>query len=106
MKMKKKVPFLLVLMLLIGTVLAGCSLKGNSTADNSSKDGVTTLLMYQIGDKPENFDVLMENVNKKTEKEIGVRVNLQYIGWGDYEKKCLLSYPLVKIMILPMPITM
>lgn len=87
MKMKKKVPFLLVLMLLIGTVLAGCSLKGNSTADNSSKDGVTTLLMYQIGDKPQNFDVLMENVNKKTEKEIGVRVNLQYIGWGDYEKK-------------------
>ncbi|MEM5597899.1 hypothetical protein AAHB53_19065 [Niallia circulans] len=106
MKMKKKVPFLLVLMLLIGTVLAGCSLKGNSTADNSSKDGVTTLLMYQIGDKPENFDTLMENVNKKTEKEIGVRVNLQYIGWGDYEKKCPLSYPLVKIMILPMPITM
>lgn len=43
--------------------------------------------MYQIGDKPDNYDELMKVANKKIEAETGVQLNLQYIGWGDYEKK-------------------
>ncbi|WP_232217869.1 ABC transporter substrate-binding protein [Brochothrix campestris] len=53
----------------------------------ASKDKMTTLLMYQIGDKPKNFDALMEVANKRIAEKMNVQLDLQYIGWGDYEKK-------------------
>lgn len=43
--------------------------------------------MYQIGDKPENYDELMSIANKQIEEAINVKVDLQYIGWGDWDKK-------------------
>lgn len=73
--------------LLLAGALAGCgSLKGNSNTANKKSD-VPSILMYQIGDKPKNYDELMEVANKKFEKELGVHLNLQYIGWGDYDQK-------------------
>jgi putative aldouronate transport system substrate-binding protein len=91
MKHLRKLPIFLMGILLLSSLLAGCgSLTGNSSSassDASSKKGVTTLLMYQIGDKPENYNQLLDAANKEIEKKIGVRINLQYIGWGDYEKK-------------------
>lgn len=72
---------------LLGGVLAGCGgLKGDAGKATKDDDG-KTLLMYQIGDKPENYDQLMEVANKRIKDKIGYKVNLQYIGWGDYEKK-------------------
>lgn len=63
-------------------VLTACG-GGNKT----TKSDTDTLLMYQIGDKPENYDELMEAANKKIEDETGVKLNIQYIGWGDYKDK-------------------
>ncbi len=34
-----------------------------------SSKGPTTIKMYQIGDKPDNLDKLLENANKILEKE-------------------------------------
>ena len=59
----------------------------SSDSDSNSADGVTTLLMYQVGDKPENFDQLMEIANKRIEEKINARIDLQYIGWGDWDQK-------------------
>ncbi|WP_317913816.1 ABC transporter substrate-binding protein [Carnobacterium maltaromaticum] len=76
--------------LILAGSLAGCSgLKGDATKkkEGASDSGAPTLLMYQIGDKPDNYDELMKVANKKIEAETGVQLNLQYIGWGDYEKK-------------------
>ena len=76
--------------LILAGSLAGCSgLKGDATKkkEGASDSGALTLLMYQIGDKPDNYDELMKVANKKIEAETGVQLNLQYIGWGDYEKK-------------------
>lgn len=66
--------------------LAAC---GSSSSKSSAKDdnGVTTLLMYQVGDKPENYDQLMSAANKIFEKELKVKIDLQYIGWGDWDQK-------------------
>lgn len=69
--------------------LAAC---GSLTADKpagsaETKDGVTNILMYQIGEPPKNFDVLMENANKIIEKELDAHLEIQYISWGDYDKK-------------------
>ena len=68
--------------------LAACGSNGESSdSDSNSADGVTTLLMYQVGDKPENFDQLMEIANKRIEEKINARIDLQYIGWGNWDQK-------------------
>lgn len=67
--------------LLLTVGLAACGKKEKAT------DEVPTLLMYQIGDKPENYDQLMEIANKQIEEKVGVKLNMQYIGWGDYDQK-------------------
>ncbi len=84
MKLWKKLAFTGVSALLLGT-LAACG--GSGSKDQAEASNSDTLQMYQIGDKPDNFDQLMEVANKRIEKEIGVKVNINYIGWGDYEKK-------------------
>ncbi|MGX7417544.1 ABC transporter substrate-binding protein [Carnobacterium gallinarum] len=76
--------------LLVAGGLAGCAgLSGDSSKkDAASGDSdVPTLLMYQIGDKPDNYDELMKIANKKIKEKAGVQLNLQYMGWGDYEQK-------------------
>ncbi|HFR3814897.1 TPA: ABC transporter substrate-binding protein [Streptococcus suis] len=70
--------------------LAACgSLTGNKTASSSAttEDGLTNILMYQIGDAPKNIDVLLENANKIIEKEAGAHLDIKYISWGDYKDK-------------------
>ena len=68
------------------TGLAACSSLQGDKGKSSAKDE-DTLLMYQIGDKPENLDTLLENANKIIKEKTGVKLDIQYIGWGDYEKK-------------------
>lgn len=84
MKTWKKVVSVSAAVLLLGGLTAcGGSKEKNESSGSSEK----TLLMYQIGDKPENYDELMEVANKKIEEKTGMTLNIQYIGWGDYEKK-------------------
>lgn len=63
--------------------LAACA-KGKEAKES---DGTQTLLMYQIGDKPENYDELMEIANKRVKEKINATIDLQYIGWGDWDNK-------------------
>ena len=65
--------------------LAACGSSKDSSASKS--DDGKTLLMYQVGDKPENYDELMAVANKRIKDKIGVTIDLQYIGWGDWDKK-------------------
>lgn len=83
MKMWKKVVSLSAAVLLVG-ILTAC---GGSKEKSESSSSEKTLLMYQIGDKPDNYDELMKIANKKIEEKTGMTLNIQYIGWGDYEKK-------------------
>ena len=67
--------------------MAACGSNGATSDSENNADGVTTLLMYQVGDKPENFDQLMEIANKRIEEKTNARIDLQYIGWGDWDQK-------------------
>ncbi len=67
--------------------MAACGTGGDTSESSTKADGVPTLLMYQVGDKPDNFDELMEIANKRIEEKINVRIDLQYIGWGDWDQK-------------------
>lgn len=71
---------------LLGLTACG-SLTGNKSSEKVSEDGKDTILMYQIGQPPKNFDLLMENANKIIEEETGVHLDIQYINWGDYADK-------------------
>ncbi|EUJ42090.1 ABC transporter substrate-binding protein [Brochothrix campestris] len=83
---RKVVATSLMSVLAVGT-LAGCgSLSGEKKSSKDDKDS-PTLLMYQIGDKPKNYEALIEVANKRIEEKINAKVNIQYIGWGDYEQK-------------------
>ncbi|MCB5954096.1 ABC transporter substrate-binding protein [Enterococcus sp. CWB-B31] len=64
--------------------LAACGSNDNASGE---ADGVTTLLMYQVGDKPDNYDQLMEIANKRIEEKISAKIDLQYISWGDWNQK-------------------
>ena len=88
MKNWKKYALASASVLALGATLAAC---GNLTGDNQksskSEDGKTVIKMYQIGDKPDNLDTLLENANKIIEEKAGVKLDIQYLGWGDYDKK-------------------
>lgn len=63
------------------------SLAGCGTSDKKAESDIPTLLWYQIGNKPKNLDELTNEANKIVEKEIGARIKIEYIGWGDYAQK-------------------
>ncbi|WP_122647290.1 ABC transporter substrate-binding protein [Enterococcus mediterraneensis] len=68
----------------------GLSACGSSQANDSSggsKDGTPTLLMYLVGDKPDNYDKLIDNANKIIEKEIDAKLKIEFVGWGDWDSK-------------------
>ncbi|KXT74820.1 Multiple sugar ABC transporter, substrate-binding protein [Streptococcus sp. DD10] len=75
-------------LLAIGATLAACgNLTGNNKKAATSDDGKTVIKMYQIGDKPDNLDELLENANKIIGEKTGAKLDIQYLGWGDYDKK-------------------
>lgn len=51
------------------------------------KEELPRLLMYRKGEKPLNYTNLMKIINERIKKEIGVTLDIQYIGWGEYDKK-------------------
>lgn len=83
----EKVVGLSTAVVLLGALTACGGGSKDKTAGSSKKTDENTLMMYQIGDKPENYDALMDVANKRIEEKTGVKLNIQYIGWGDYEKK-------------------
>lgn len=82
--MRRSVKYVLGLVLVL---IAAIGLTGCGNKKEASKDSVPTILMYQIGDKPKNYDTLMANANKILEKKVHAKLKIQYIGWGDYAQK-------------------
>lgn len=66
--------------------LAACGSSSDKGKDSDDK-GTVSLKMYQVGDKPENYDKLMEIANKRIKEKINATVDIQYVGWGDWDKK-------------------
>ena len=79
----------------------GLSACGKSSKDAASKgdDSTPTLLMYRVGDKPDNYDQLIDNANKIIEKKIGAKLKWNLLVGAIGTKKCQQSLLLVKAMI-------
>lgn len=67
------------------TLLASANVSGLQAV--SAQDDVTTVQMYQVGTAPDNLDQLLETINEKIEAELGLKLNITYIGWGEYGQK-------------------
>lgn len=67
---------------MVTLLLVAC---GSKTEDKT--DEVVELLMYQVGGEPDHFEEIMAKVNEISKEEIGVVVDLQYIGWGEWGDK-------------------
>lgn len=87
MKNWKKYAFASASVVALAAGLAACgNLTGNSKKATDSGDK-PVIKMYQIGDKPDNLDELLANANKIIEEKVGAKLDIQYLGWGDYGKK-------------------
>ena len=88
MKNWKKYALASASVIALGATLAACgNLTGNNKKSATTEDGKPVIKMYQIGDKPDNLDVLLKNANKIIEKKVGAKLDIQYLGWGDYAQK-------------------
>lgn len=84
MKTWQKVAAISTVAVGLTVTLAGC---GSKKSSSNTSGGVTTLTMYQIGDKPKDYNTLINRANKTIEKKLNAKLKINYIGWGDYSQK-------------------
>jgi putative aldouronate transport system substrate-binding protein len=78
--------------LLIGATLTACFDSGKDDADARNVNAkAVTLVGYLIGTAPSGLPEVLEELNRKLERDIQARLELRYIQWGDMAAK----YPLV-----------
>lgn len=68
----------------VALIVAGCS--SDEPANNDAGD-VTELTWYMIGTPQPDLDDVMAELNAYTEEQIGVRVNMTQVDWGDYDER-------------------
>lgn len=80
----KKIMSIAMAGLIAGGVLAGC---GGKSEASTSKDGITTLKWYTIGQEPKDLDKVVAEANKYLGDKIGVNIDMNFIDYGDYTQK-------------------
>ena len=63
--------------------LAACGNKEKA----ADQEGITKITWYQLGQEPKDFQEVMDKVNEKTKKELGVEIDMRLIADGDYQQK-------------------
>lgn len=63
--------------------------KGNEQKEEELKD--VNLVMYVLGDKPKDFDLVFDEVNKLSKNDLKATIETKFISWADFSTK----YPLV-----------
>lgn len=76
----KKTLALLLAVIMVASLFAGCSKSGS--------DDVVTLKWVTVGSgMPANYDAWAENLNAYLEEKIGVHLEVEVIGWGDWDAR-------------------
>lgn len=64
-------------------LLSGCG----SSEKNANGDEVVELVWYQVGDTQKDAQMVIDKVNEYIVDKIGVKLKVNYVGWGDYNQK-------------------
>ena len=78
--MKRLLPFLLVCVMLLATPA--------SIAFAADEPEVVTWIVP--GDRPEDLEIVLDDLNAKLKEKINVELDLKFYGWGEYEEKARL----------------
>ena len=78
--------FLKVMCLVLSLCLLLTSCNGGS-----GKGKTTELVMYVIGNKPADYDEVLDVINGKLKEDIGATLKVHFLGWGEWRNK----YPLI-----------
>jgi putative aldouronate transport system substrate-binding protein len=79
-----------ILMLAI-LVIAIAPLAGLYANGQDEQQKEVKITGYLLGEAPAGMPAVMAELNKKLKKDIGVTMEINYIGWGDFQSK----YPLI-----------
>ena len=50
----------------------------------SAEEALPEVVVYMMGDKPADCDMVMEKVNEILKKELGCTMSMNFIGWADW----------------------
>lgn len=84
-KVKRLIALATCVVLASSTALTSCS---NSDGGSASKGGKpVTLTWYAIGDEPSDVQLVEDEANKYLEEKINAKIDMKFIGFGDYTQK-------------------
>ncbi|MBQ7574338.1 MAG: extracellular solute-binding protein [Clostridia bacterium] len=88
--MKKKILSVISLILAMVFVLCSCGTTNKKTADESTNNHVK-LVMYLIGDEPEDYKEVLAQINTMLNKDINAELEVRWMAWGEWSQK----YPML-----------
>lgn len=88
--MKKKILSIIALLLVMTFVLCSCGRSG-SVSTNGSTDEHVKLVMYLIGDEPDDYDEVLSQVNTMLKEDINAELEVRWMAWGEWSQK----YPML-----------
>ena len=91
MNKKRLGAFGLAGLMTMSVVLTGCGSKEESGKKAENGDGPVTVTWCVFGDKKEDQEKVMEDLNKKIEEKINVHLNLEVIPQGEFNDKMKLK---------------
>ena len=50
----------------------------------SAEEALPEVVVYMMGDKPADCDMVMEKVNEILKKELGCTMSMNFVGWADW----------------------
>ena len=71
----------------VATMAAGLLSGCGSGEKNANGDDVVELVWYQVGDTQKDSQMVIDKVNEYITDKIGVKLKVNYVGWGDYNQK-------------------
>ena len=89
----KKILALLLAVLMVASLFAGCGAKdtpssGNNNAPASAGGEIPTLKWVTVGSgMPNNYDAWKANLDKYLEDKIGIHLDIEVVGWGDWDTR-------------------
>lgn len=88
--MKKKILSVIALLLVMAFVLCACGRSGSVSTGGSTEEHVK-LVMYLIGDEPDDYDEVLAQVNTMLKEDINAELEVRWMAWGEWSQK----YPML-----------